>query len=81
MAFEPIGAITQRVLADLRDRMDKKAGSRKAPGKVARAVGGGEAPALAVEKGDHATSLRGEIPIRKDTVKAGGLIQSISTGP
>ena len=81
MAFEPIGAIAQRVLADLRSRMERKTGGAKAPGKAARAVRGGEAPALAREKGGHATSLSGEIPIRNDTVKAGGLIQSISTGP
>lgn len=81
MAFEPIGTITRRVLADLRDRMDGKTGGAKAPGKAARAFGEEIAPVLAVEDGDHATSLRGEIPIRNDTVRAGGLIHSISTGP
>lgn len=55
MAFEPIGTATQRVLADLRSRMERKTGGAKAPGKAARAVRGGEAPALARTRAHRST--------------------------
>lgn len=73
--MERLDTITRRVLADLRDRMEERAGeARNLPSEVAEVWGGGDAPRLArgdahprspirrIAKYAHTANVKREMP-------------------
>lgn len=67
--MERLDSLVAKVLADARQRMDKRAGGFGAPGKAARIVGGDKASALA-RAGSHSRSSSRSQPKRAATANA-----------